>query len=39
MENGPQEQDDLDNLGDLDKDPNEDHSDVDEWFPHDGSND
>jgi hypothetical protein len=28
--NGPQELDDLD---DLDDDPNEDHSDMDEWFP------
>jgi hypothetical protein len=38
-ENGPQELDDLDDLGDLDGDPNEGHSDVDEWFPQDGSND
>jgi hypothetical protein len=30
MENGPQELDDLDNLGDLDEDPNEGHSDVNE---------
>jgi hypothetical protein len=36
MENGPQE---LDDLGDLDEDPNEGCSDVDEWFPQDGSND
>jgi hypothetical protein len=39
MENGPQELDDLDDLGDLDEDPNEGRSDVDEWFPQDGSND
>jgi hypothetical protein len=39
MENGPQEVDDLDDLGDLDEDPNEGHFDVDEWFPQDGSND
>jgi hypothetical protein len=39
MENGPQELDDLDDLGDLDEDPNEGHSNVDEWFPQDGSND
>jgi hypothetical protein len=39
MENGPQEVDDLDDLGDLDDDPIEDHFDVDEWFPYDGSND
>jgi hypothetical protein len=39
MENGPQELDDLDDLGDLDEDPNEGCSDVDEWFPQDGSND
>jgi hypothetical protein len=38
-ENGPQELDDLDDLGDLDEDPNEGRSDVDEWFPQDGSND
>jgi hypothetical protein len=36
MENGPRELDDLDDLGDLDEDPNED---MDEWFPQDGSND
>jgi hypothetical protein len=29
----------LDDLGDLDEDPNEGRSDVDEWFPQDGSND
>jgi hypothetical protein len=39
MENGPQELDDLDNLGDLDEDPNEGCSDVEEWFPQDGGND
>jgi hypothetical protein len=39
MENGPQELDDLDDLGNLDEDPNEGRSDVDEWFPQDGSND
>jgi predicted nuclease with TOPRIM domain len=39
MENGPQELDDLDDLGDLDEDPNEGQSDVKEWFPQDGSND
>jgi hypothetical protein len=39
MENGPQELDDLDDLGDLDEDPNECRSDVDVWFPQDGSND
>jgi hypothetical protein len=37
--NGPQELDDLDDLGDLDEDPNKGRSDVDEWFPQDGSND
>jgi hypothetical protein len=37
--NGPQELDDLDDLGDLDVNPNEGHSDIDEWFPQDGSND
>jgi hypothetical protein len=37
LENGPQELDDLDDLGDLDEGPNEGRSDVDEWFPHDGS--
>jgi hypothetical protein len=36
VENGPQ---DLDDLGDLDEDPNEGCSDVEEWFPQDGSND
>jgi hypothetical protein len=39
MENGPHELDDLDNLYDLDDDPNEGHSDMDEWVPEDGSND
>jgi hypothetical protein len=39
VENGPHELDDLDVLGDLDEDPNEDHSGVKEWFPLDGSND
>jgi hypothetical protein len=39
MENGPQELDDLDALGDLDEDPNEGRFDMDEWFPYDGSND
>jgi hypothetical protein len=39
VENGPQELDNLDDLGDLDEDPNEGHSDVDEWFLQDGSND
>jgi hypothetical protein len=36
VENGPQE---LDDLGDLDEDPNEGRYDVDEWFPQDRSND
>jgi hypothetical protein len=39
MENGPQELDDLDDLGDLDEGRNEGRSDMDEWFPQDGSND
>jgi hypothetical protein len=39
VENGPQGLDDLDDLGDLDEDPNEGHSDMDEWFPQEGSND
>jgi hypothetical protein len=39
MENGPQELDDLNNLDDLDDDPNEGRSDLDEWFHQDGSND
>jgi hypothetical protein len=39
VENGPQELDDLDDLGDMDEDPNDGHSDVEEWFPQDRSND
>jgi hypothetical protein len=39
VENGPQELDDLDDLGDLDEDPNEGRSDMEEWFPQDVSND
>jgi hypothetical protein len=39
VENGPHELDDLDDLGDLEEDPNEGRSDVEEWFPQDGSND
>jgi hypothetical protein len=39
VENGPHELDDLDDLGDLDEDPNEGCSDVEEWFSQDGSND
>jgi hypothetical protein len=39
MENGPHELDDLDDLADLDGDPNEGCSDVEEWFPQDGIND
>jgi hypothetical protein len=39
MENGPHELDDLDDLYDLDDEPNEGCSDMDEWFPKDGSND
>jgi hypothetical protein len=39
VENGPHELDDLDDLGDLDENPNEGHSNVEEWFPQDGSND
>jgi hypothetical protein len=39
MENGPHELDDLNDLGDMDEDPNEGRSDVEEWFPQDGSND
>jgi chromosome segregation ATPase len=38
MKNGPHELDDLDDLGDLDEDPNEGRSDMEEWFPQDGSN-
>jgi hypothetical protein len=29
----------MDDLDDLDDDPNEDRSDMDEWFPKDGSSD
>jgi hypothetical protein len=39
VENDPHELDDLDDLGDLDEDPNEGRSDMEEWFPQDGSND
>jgi hypothetical protein len=39
VDNGPHELDDLDDLGDLDEDPNEGRSKVEEWFPQDGSND
>jgi hypothetical protein len=39
VDNGPQELDDLDDMGDLDEDPNEGHSDMKEWFPQDRSND
>jgi hypothetical protein len=39
MENGPHELDNLDDLYDLDDDPNEGRSNMDEWFPEDGSND
>jgi hypothetical protein len=39
VENGPQELDDLDDLGEMDEDPNEGFSDVEEWFPQDGSSD
>jgi hypothetical protein len=39
VENGPQELDCLDDVDDLDDDPNEGRSDMDEWFPQDGSND
>jgi chromosome segregation ATPase len=39
VEDGPHELDDLDDLGDLDEDPNEGRSDMEEWFPQDGSND
>jgi hypothetical protein len=35
----PHELDDLDDLYDLDDDPNEGCSDMDEWFLEDGSND
>jgi hypothetical protein len=39
VENGPRELDDLDDLGDLDENPNEGRSDMEEWFPQDQSND
>jgi hypothetical protein len=39
VENGPHELDDLDDLDYLDDDPNEGCSEMDEWFPEDGSND
>jgi hypothetical protein len=39
VEDGPHELDNLDDLGDLDEDPNEGRSDMEEWFPQDGSND
>jgi hypothetical protein len=39
MENGPHELDDLDDLYDLDDDPNEGRPDMDEWPLEDGSND
>jgi chromosome segregation ATPase len=39
VEDGPHELDDLDDLGDLDEDPNEGRSNMEEWFPQDGSND
>jgi hypothetical protein len=39
VDNGPQELDDLDDFNELDDDPNEGHSNMDEWFPQDGSND
>jgi hypothetical protein len=39
MENGSLELDNLDDVYDLDDDPNEDHSDMDERFPIDESND
>jgi hypothetical protein len=39
VENGPHGMDDLDDLGDLDEDSKEGCSDMEEWFPQDGSND
>jgi hypothetical protein len=39
VEDGPHDLDDLDDLGDLDEDTNEGRSDMEEWFPQDGSND
>jgi hypothetical protein len=38
-ENGPHDLDGFDDLDDLDDVPNEGHSDMDEWFPEDGSKD
>jgi hypothetical protein len=38
MENCSHELDDLDDLYDLDDDTNEGYSNMDEWFPEDGSN-
>jgi hypothetical protein len=39
VENGPLELDDLDDLGDMDEDPSEGCSDMEELFPQDGNND
>jgi hypothetical protein len=39
LESGPHELDDLDDLGDLDEDPNEGRSNMEESFPQDRSND
>jgi hypothetical protein len=39
VENGPHGMVDLDDLGDLDEDSKEGCSDMEEWFPQDGSND
>jgi hypothetical protein len=39
VEDGPHELDDLDDLGDLDEDPNEGCSNMEEWLPQDWSND
>jgi hypothetical protein len=39
VENGPQELDNLDDLDDPNDDLNDGRSDMDEWFPQDGSND
>jgi hypothetical protein len=38
VENVPHELDDLDDLGDLDEDQNEGCSNMEKWFPQDGSN-
>jgi hypothetical protein len=38
-ENGPHELDDLDDLYDMDDDPNQGRSSMDQWFSEDGSND